>query len=278
MYRYLIIFAILVVGIALFVLYNLQTRVSEHYFDILAPMHPIKLDEFGVVVINLDRKKDTYQRFTNHYIATDLGKMKKCARISAVDGKNIDIKRYVSPEAWNDIQYVNNHNHRYRHNQLTPGAVGCYLSHIKAYQHLRDLSYEYLMIFEDDARFVRSDVFQQLRKYMFTIPDDWDLLLMGCICHVCKEHQHHQDLKHFFLLHGYLIKKSGALKLLAHFDQTPIRQQLDSELSAMAISGKIKIVCITPQLVLQDNTNNTTSIQTAMKLRTGINPFQIQPI
>ena len=232
-------------------------------------------NQFGVYLINLDRSPARLRKFTRFYESTDLGKVKAFERVAAVDGKSINVKSYVSSDAWDDIQDIQWFGFRTKHNQLTIGAVGCYLSHLKVYKAIRDSNYDYGIVFEDDVKFVHPDVYKRIRVAMSNVPDDWDILLLGCVCHVCNKYADYQDLKHFFLMHAYIIKKNGANKILMHLEHMPIRQQIDSELSTLASAGKVKILCLNKGIVLQDNATNTTTIQTPMRIIDGVNPFDI---
>jgi GR25 family glycosyltransferase involved in LPS biosynthesis len=232
-------------------------------------------NDFDVYLINLDRKPDRLNRFTKYYNNTDLEKVKSFTRIAAVDGKLIDVRNHVSAQGWKEIQDVEWYGYRTKHNQLTLGAVGCYLSHVNAMKALRDSNHNYAIIFEDDVRFVHNDTYKILRISMNFIPNDWDILLLGCVCHVCNRYERYQDLKHFFLMHAYVLKRSGALKILEMIENKPIRQQIDSELSTLASLDKIKVACLNRAIVVQDSSQNVTTIQTPLRVIKGINPYEI---
>lgn len=253
---------------------------AEHFEENLE-MVPISasltlpLDKFGVYLINLERKPDRLARFKRGYSQTDLGKMKQFQRVDAVDGKKIDIRHHVSSQAWKEIQDIEWYGYRIRHNQLTVGAVGCYLSHLKVYDHIRKSPGDYGIVFEDDVKFATPNLYQQISYYMDLLPNTWDIMLLGCVCLVCKKHQRYQDMQHFFLMHAYVIKRSSAEKILADLEYMPIRQQIDSEFSTMVFANKLKVFCLNKPLVIQDSANNATTIQVPLKVMKGINPYDI---
>lgn len=238
-------------------------------------MYDLMPHNFNVFLINLDSKKKRLENFISAYKKTDLFTVKNMERISAVNGRELSINDLVSDKGRFDINMVEKKGYRIRHNQLTRGAVGCYMSHMNIYKMMRDRKEQYAIIFEDDVKFNKSDIYREVRKRLAKIPDDWDMFLLGCICQVCKKNTGYQDIQHFFLMHAYVIKQSGAIKILNELEFMPIRQQIDSELSVMAINNKLKIYCSNTFLVAQDSKINATSIQTPMKYIQGINPYDL---
>lgn len=265
--------------IVAFVIWNHLRRGVESYADYIdtwnTPMYSLMPSDLNIFLINLDSKKDRLDNFINAYKHTDFYAVKNFERMKAVNGRQMDLRKYVSERGQSDIDMIESRGYRIKHNQLTRGAVGCYMSHLNIYKTIRDRPENYGIIFEDDVKFLARDVYRRLRIAMASVPDDWDILLMGCVCHVCKVHPTHKDLDHFFLLHAYVLKKSGAVKILNELEFMPVRQQIDSELSVMAIDKKIKIYCLTNQLVWQDPVINKTTIQTPLKVITGVNPYSL---
>lgn len=265
--------AILIIG------YHMLKRV-ESYADYIAdpwdgPMYNLLPKDFNVFLINLDTKKDRLDNFINAYKKTDFVSIKQFERVAAVNGRALALEQYVAEKGLIDIEIIEERGFRVKHNQLTRGAVGCYLSHMNVYKMIRSRPEPYGIIFEDDVKFMGRDIYRSLRSLLAQIPDDWDMLLMGCQCHVCRVHEHHKDLEHFFLTHAYIIKKEGAIRILNELEFLPMRQQIDSELSVLATQKKIKIYCLKNQLVLQDSSVNATSIQTPMRVVSGVNPYSL---
>jgi len=260
------------------VVFNLKKRV-ETYADFMeawgSSLYSLLPSDFNVYLINLATKKDRLDNFIDAYKRTDLFSVKSFERVNAINGRELDLTRYLSKEGLRDIHMIEQRGYRIKHNQLTRGAVGCYLSHMNIYKMIRDRPEPFGIVFEDDIKFGKRDVYRRLRLAMARIPDDWDILLLGCVCHVCKSHVDYKELEHFFLLHAYVVRKSGAVKILNELEFMPIRQQIDSELSVMAINKKIKIYCLSQSLVWQDPKINKTTIQTPMKMLNGVNPYSL---
>jgi GR25 family glycosyltransferase involved in LPS biosynthesis len=254
-------------------------RKTETYVDYIenlgAPLYNLMPSDFEIFLINLASKKDRLDNFINVYNKTDLYGIKNFQRISAVNGRELKLDRYVSKTGLQDIEMIETRGYRIRHNQLTRGAVGCYLSHLNIYKIVRNNKIPYALIFEDDVKFKSYDLYRKMRILMAKIPDDWDMLLLGCACHVCTHNGEYRDVDHFFLLHAYVIKLSGAEKILNAIEFLPIRQQIDSELSALASKNIIKVYCSTTPLVWQDPKINKTTIQTPLKLSPNVNPYEL---
>jgi GR25 family glycosyltransferase involved in LPS biosynthesis len=239
------------------------------------PMYNLLPSDFNIFLINLNTKPERLDNFIEAYKRTDLFNVKQFERVAAVNGRQIDISKHVSERGMHDIQMIEQRGYRIKHNQLTRGAVGCYLSHLQIYKLIRSRPEPFGIIFEDDIKFNHREVYKHLRIQLARIPDDWDMLLMGCVCHVCKNNKEYKELDHFFLLHAYIIRKSGAIKILNEIEFLPVRQQIDSELSVLATEHKLKVYCLTQSLALQDSRINATTIQTPLKILPGVNPYSL---
>jgi GR25 family glycosyltransferase involved in LPS biosynthesis len=193
-------------------------------------------------------------------------------RVDAVDGKTIDISQYVASEAYKDLLTSERNGYRMRHYELTRGAVGCYLSHIKAYEMAASKNTDYVMIFEDDVRLLTNDIAKELNEQLKTIPSDWDVLLLGCVCFVCGKFEAHYEANRFILLHGYVVKCASLPNIISLLKGNPIKQQLDAELSDLVEENKLKVYCLRKKLAMQFNMG--TNIQLPILEDTGINPFE----
>jgi GR25 family glycosyltransferase involved in LPS biosynthesis len=231
-------------------------------------------DSFDVYLINLKRKPERLRNFIKAYNATDL-RAKKFIRVEAVDGQQIPLESYMTPGAFDEMNNTLKRGYRTRHNQLTPGGVGCYLSHMKIFKNLVASEKNFALVFEDDIMFNIDHIFESVNSLLMQVPDDWDMILLGCICNKCKSYSKYRDAKHFFLLHAYILRKTGAQKILNLIEFKPIQQQIDSELSALAQRGDVRIYCLSRSLVSQDNRVNQTTIQTPLKMIAGIDPFRV---
>lgn len=206
----------------------------------------------SVYCINLRRRQDRWDNFKSDLKAR-LGPrcqsfIDKIQRFDAVDGAQI-MTRAEKEDGWDGqdfpiLQWDATQNARYdRHIQapmkkrMTPGEVGCAMSHVRLWRKLLSgRENETMLILEDDASFyfngsskhaggrqvIFLDAFTALWKIL---PDDWDILYLGFsprgeqipidIAHVHKR----PPLKVFrptygFHTHAYAITAKAASTLL----------------------------------------------------------------
>ena len=212
-------------------------------------------------LINLDRRVDrlgvTVKLLTNKGYGP-------LTRVRATDGEEEwkDLKRAVREDAMQAIH----DGFRTAHNQLSKGAVGCYMSHLKLWNYLMKTGQEGMIIFEDDTMptLTRSELNAKLEK----VPDDWDMVVFGAIYDNC--HNVNDDvcrIARFFCLHAYAIRKRAANYLVPR--AFPISQQIDSWLSDLSESRDINIYALTGTQWNQNENINTTNIQTPMVTNGG---------
>lgn len=246
-----------------------KLRISEEF----AVSNKITLnkDNLKCYIINLVRNPERLKRFEVQYETSDLNDI-VLEHIEAVDGRKIDIDEHISEQAKLDILSAERMGTRSYHYQLTRGAVGCYLSHMETYLRIANSKEPYALVFEDDVRFMkRKSVLTDLNRELTHVPNDWDILLLGCVCFVCGKYTAHYDVNRFFLLHGYVIKRSSAAKIYELLRNEKIEQQLDAHFSDLCEQGLLKIYCLKNKLAMQWNMG--TNIQIPVKQQPGINPF-----
>jgi len=274
-YFYIIVF-LLVVFSVLYILYykkieNFDQSQSQSQRETQLVVPDIDIKDTGIYLINLDRNPDRLESFIEQYMMCDL-RYKQFQRISAVDGAKIpDIEDVVSDAAYGEIQQIEKTGYRTKHYQLTRGAIGCYLSHLKAYELIAMGNDDYGLVFEDDV-FIDKNIFKRLNKLLAGIPNDWDMLLLGCHCILCDKYDVYYDTRKFFLMHCYIVKKTSASRLWALLKREKIKQQIDSEISDLVSTGSIKIYCLRESLAKQSGVFST-NIQTPLKVMPGIDPY-----
>ena len=231
----------------------------------------IALKDVGIYLINLDRNADRLESFIAQFIMSDL-RYKQFQRITAVDGRDIkNIQDIVSDAAYLEIMQIEKTGYRTKHYQLTRGAIGCFMSHMKAYELISMGDDDYGLVFEDDV-VIDKNILKRLNRLMSSIPNDYDMLLLGCHCIQCDKYDVYYDAHRFFLTHCYIIKKASAARLYMLLKKDKIKQQIDSEISDFATSGNVKIYCLREKLASQTGTFQTT-IQTPLKVMPGIDPY-----
>jgi len=222
-------------------------------------------------VINLDKNPERLEQIRQSYQSSDIREI-PFKRFPAILGKNVDIDAWLTPEAIEELEQVEKKQYRNYHYQLTRGAIGCFLSHYTlAKQLLSDKRNNYYMIMEDDS-VVHPQGFKEIQEAMVNCPPDWDIILFGFIRII-----HPEPVGNFIKpggfwgLHGYLINKSGAKKVVAETDKIKMDGQLDAFISRMIQQNKINVYAYKNQLFHQ--VGRTSDIQSGIRLREGINPF-----
>tara|TARA_B100000405_G_scaffold13983_2_gene11642 strand:- start:8026 stop:8823 length:798 start_codon:yes stop_codon:yes gene_type:complete len=205
-------------------------------------------------LINLDRRPDRLERFMKTFEASDASKM-QLTKISAVDGGELDISKVpLSEVARGELKQIETTGFRSKHYQLTRGAIGCYLSHVKVWRDVVDNNHRHGLIFEDDVN-VPSNIYHKMEKSMKHIPEDWDIILFGYHCKDCENMKGYRKVKRFILLHCYAISYSGIIKILKTNSLFPITQQIDSYLSEL--SEDILNIYTVPNPIIHQNGSRT---------------------
>lgn len=239
----------------------------EKYFERNAL---IDLKNTDVYLINLKRNKERLEYFINEYMHSDI-RHKKFKRFDAVEGKQLDLDEYVTKNALDEINNAEATGFRSKHYMLTRGGVGCYLSHLGVYKLIAGGDKDFGIVFEDDVN-IDPMLMHKLDSVIPTIPDNWDVLLLGCWCAVCNPQNTYYESKKFYFLHAYIVKKSGAVKIVELIDKKKISQQIDSQLSDLAGDGKLEIVCLRDPIATQSVVFPTT-IQVPIRKLDGVNAF-----
>lgn len=250
---------VLIAIILLIVVWNLY-----NIKDTFVPSYNIK-----TYVINL-RKNVTKWEIIRDSNISDV----KLERFDAIDGKTVNLKKWLNREGLRSLREVEDNGYRTAHYQLTRGAVGCFLSHYTlAKKLLEDTENGMYLILEDDAG-LRGDTFASIPieiKKASTL--DWDIILLGT-------HRIHGNIVGSFVkvngfwgTSGYLINKKGAKKLVKEVDTTKIDAQIDAYMSWMSQTGKLNLYASKPALIFDNNILNHSDIQVSLREKKGIDPF-----
>lgn len=227
-------------------------------------------------VINLDKNILRMKRFYNSYNKSDLSEI-PLKRFSAINGNDIDLKYYVTYDAY--IQILNSEKTGYRdhHYELTRGAVGCFLSHASLFKQLcSDVDNDYYVIFEDDAH-IPLKVIKKMEFIVQNAPKDWDVILFGSIREVLFEKNLFYDkVKAFWGNHGYAINKKGCKKFMDVYRKNKIDKQIDSMMSLMTI--KNNLIIYSPHMHLITSNSDGTDIQLPIRDNPMVNPYLYKDI
>lgn len=213
-------------------------------------------DKFDVYLINLDRNPERLAHFSEQWKRSDMSS-KEINRVSAIDGSAITVSTYVSKRAFAEMNDINNSGYRTKHYQLTKGAVGCYLSHLKTYKYIAEGDKPYGLILEDDI-IIPKNLHKQIKGVVKRIPNQWDILLLSCHCISCKRKEIYSSVDKFFWLHCYIITKECAARLVKELGERPIEQQIDAELGDMTVSSNWpNIYCVNSSIASQSHSFKT---------------------
>jgi glycosyl transferase family 25 len=160
--------------------------------------------------------------------------------------------------------------------QLSPGEIGCSLSHLKLYEKMIEEQIEEVIILEDDAEIIID--FIEIMNSKTCFPSDWELILFQhsnndstYISHWNKKriYNKYNFVKFVAVPWGtvaYMIKKSAAKKLIPH--GYPIRMPAD-ELTGGRIKTDVILYGIDPPCIIQsdivDKKYPTIFFRTALK-------------
>jgi GR25 family glycosyltransferase involved in LPS biosynthesis len=192
-----------------------------------------------ILYINLERRPDR-----DIHIKEQLKKINwngPVERIEAVDGKNTDmttIKYLLSDNAYNSA--IDTTPRKFRPgNYMTKGAVGCALSHRKAWLNVLNNNDDKVLILEDDIYF-DNNFTEKISEYLESAPD-YDILYLG-FHHTYTNNSikinddYNIPNSIVFGLYGYIIDKRIVSTLLGMF---PINKQIDSEI--FKIYNEVKV-------------------------------------
>ena len=222
-------------------------------------------------VMNLDKNPERLQKMTQNYQASDISEI-PMKRFPAILGANVDIQHWLTPEAITELERVEKKKYRTHHYQLTRGAVGCFLSHYTlAKQLLSDKRNDYYIIMEDDS-VIDPNGFKTMQEAMINAPENWDIILFGFIRIVRPEmYGNFIRPEGFWGLHGYIMNKQGAKKIVDETDTILIDGQLDAYISRMVQQKKINVYAYKDPVVFQSSVFST--IQMGIRLRENVNPY-----
>ena len=229
----------------------------------------ISRDEFDCYVINLKKNTDRLGLINELYNKSDLSSI-PYIRVEAINGKEIDIKPYVTDRVYNGIINIDTTGERHYHTQITRGAIGCYLSHLDVYNRIKANNKPYGLIIEDDAWF-NEDIYKSgIKNILEKIPEDWDIILLGKIDLETINKETYLEMRKFWGTHGYLINQAGISKMLS-LANIPINDQIDAVMGNLAREGKLHIYAPLEQYI-SSNTSFNSEVQMAVSEKNGLNP------
>lgn len=208
-----------------------------------------------VYVINLDKDKERLQKIGGELDSAGIS----WERFSAVLGKNVVADQRLTG---------------FCNEFCTDGIKGCALSHRTIWETAISHQYDSVMILEDDA-YVPPDLDEKMRDLLAKIPNDWDLLYLGCRFYCNDEHFAPQIANRLMGTvpeeHDGAIKKvKGSIgahatiyrtKFLKKIVEEPIQTHIDLEMHRWVVKHKAKAYGLYPEIIPvgEEHTNSNLS-------------------
>ena len=234
-YPFIVIIIVFLILFTIIILKIVKQNVEKNAFD-------------KIYLMNLKRRPDRLTNFMNKYKESDM-KNETLIKFEAIDGSKLDIDSVPLTElAIAELKQLDTVGYRTKHYQLTKGAIGCYLSHVKIWENILKHKEQNILIFEDDAD-VPQHLKRDINEQMQYIPNDWDIVLFGFDCTKCMKYENYTEVERFMLTHCYMINRSAIVKIMNSNTLFPISQQIDSYMSEL--SSIINIYTVKDKLVKQ---------------------------
>ena len=199
----------------------------------------VKRSDFDCYVINLDKNEDRLQNFTLSYSSSGL-KGEPFIRVKAIYGKDINYGSYISENA---------------ELKMTPGMVGCFLSHLQTYDMILNGNKDYALIFEDDANITEPLDTNVVSNIFDSVPSDWDIILLGYDLSNPVHRYEKMDgclkVYNFWGTHAYFIKRTAITKFL-DFANPPFANQIDFMMGDLCKKGLLNVYAIPNRIVFQE--------------------------
>lgn len=193
--------------------------------------------------------------------------------IDTRDNKWREYSHYLTEEGIKQIRRSEISKKRLQHYELTPGAVGCFLSHIKCWNKFLDTypsDGDYVFILEDDT--MPSITFDKtFTKIINGFPPNCDILLCSHLAFGEMDEYQHNGVEYkklmpycaFYLLNAYFITARGIKKILNDLfkKDNKFYKQLDSYLTDLLNENVIHVSILKENECFQIGISPT-SIQT----------------
>ncbi|MDY6459038.1 glycosyltransferase family 25 protein [Acinetobacter faecalis] len=216
--------------------------------------------KLGVYLINLDSSTER--------LAQASAELKKhnieFERISAVDGRKLDVKTYAG---YNSIR-----SNAYTGRDLIGAEIGCYLSHKKALETFAQSENEFALILEDDLSLVNNfnDVLNKTMNYLHDHAVNWAVINVAAnkkkLAKPITEISDHELLHAYYfpiLALGLLWTKEGAKSFLSKMNEiyTPIDVEIQSWACKTGLGLSIYPAIVRPSGVESDIDANTIALK-----------------
>ncbi|MBQ4846463.1 glycosyltransferase family 25 protein [Pseudoalteromonas sp. MMG005] len=188
-----------------------------------------------IFVINMKNSVERWQKTYNRLQTLGL----ECQRFEATVGKSLD-------ETETSHWYDPTANLKKHHRNMTPGEIGCYVSHMRIWQHIHDKNIPAAIIFEDDL-LIENHLQENINN--LSKLQDWDMIKLSD--NRANPFIHTETLSSQVVLgnylkvpnggQGYIISQQGVKKLLCRkpfFRPVDVDFQFHSEIDLQVFGMK----------------------------------------
>lgn len=218
------------------------------------------LDGLSIFVISLKDSSDRRAHISQHLDRKGLG----YELFDAIDGHKLlpeDSKKLSVDRAIKEFG-----------RGLTPGEIGCALSHIALYEKLLKSDRREFLILEDDAELTDAAIQILARRDKF--PIDWDMVNFHCLAPHSRFGEPIWDTHRMATfpvlptrLTAYLITRQGAAKLLKK--AYPVGLPADLLTARLADTGELKMYGVFPQVASSRPMRSTIGPRRSIELFKG---------
>lgn len=203
----------------------------------------MRLTDVPMVCISLERRPERWAAFEERAVGAGL----HVTKLPAVDAKSFGGDAYKHP----DISVLTAHNIYYgvrrSHYEIdAAGAIGCSLSHFKAWRQLLSSSAPAMIIFEDDSP-VPADLKARIEALMTVLPANWDIIQFqrtefsnGASCKPIPGEEPWHICLGLMGSYAYMISRRGAQRMLEK--AYPIELHMDAYMAFMSRVGAVRML------------------------------------
>lgn len=200
---------------------------------------------YPAFVINLRERTTRLDAFARRARSAGLS----CERIDAVDTRDLAKLSAradaIDGEAHARLLETVRRGHRLSHADLTPGAIGCALSHVEVSRRALRRRLPCALVFEDDA-WLWAGGAEWMSGIITRAAPGWDCLLFGWNgAPTMSGGAELQRVVRFTGMHAYALSESGMAAMVEL--NTPVRTHVDQALSEAAARGQVTIFGVNRQ-------------------------------
>ena len=175
---------------------------------------------------------------------------------------------HLTDDGKKSLQEALYNNKRREHYELTPGAIGCFLSHVKTWYILMNSGQYMCLILEDDSS-PTAEFNEQLTKILKKLPSDTDIFLFNHVINGGQKEVDDDIMKldppiAFYYLNCYLITRQGVQKIMNDLDANNHKfyKQIDSYLSDLINNHVLQVYFLKKNDICPQVFVSPTTIQT----------------